>query len=171
MLNFKNWIKYIIQATIICMMSSSSIAASFLETEQPIMAIEDEYRMADAWGTCAAAYEVMALLQAEASPAVSKSWSDKANGADIALFVAYFLAMDTNVSDDYSARIKMGQLLSKSIPETKLTSMLAKGEATEYSDEWANQLANTIKLCQSNIEEQQILIDTWRQLYASGVLE
>ena len=51
-------------------MSSSSIAASFLETEKPIMAIEDEYRMADAWGTCAAAYEVMALLQAEAFPAV-----------------------------------------------------------------------------------------------------
>jgi len=152
-------------------MSSTSIAASFLETEKPIMEIEDEYRMADAWGTCAASYELMALLQAEASPAVSKAWSDKANGADIALFVAYFLAMDTNVSDDYSARIKMGQLLSKSIPETKLTSMLAKGEATEYSDEWANQLANTIKLCQSNIEEQQILIDTWRQLYASGVLE
>ena len=171
MFNFKNWIKHITQISIICMMSSTSIAASFLETEKPIMEIEDEYRMADAWGTCAASYELMALLQAEASPAVSKAWSDKANGADIALFVAYFLAMDTNVSDDYSARIKMGQLLSKSIPETKLTSMLAKGEATEYSDEWANQLANTIKLCQSNIEEQQILIDTWRQLYASGVLE
>jgi len=152
-------------------MSSTSIAASFLETEKPIMEIEDEYRMADAWGTCAASYELMALLQAEASPAVSKAWSDKANGADNPLFVAYFLAMDTNVSEYYSARIKMGQLLSKSIPETKLTSMLAKGEATEYSDEWANQLANTIKLCQSNIEEQQILIDTWRQLYASGVLE
>ena len=88
----------------------------------------------------------------------------------VGLLIA-FLAMDTNVSEYYSARIKMGQLLSKSIPETKLTSMLAKGEATEYSDEWANQLANTIKLCQSNIEEQQILIDTWRQLYASGVLE
>ena len=79
--------------------------------------------------------------------------------------------MGTNVSDDYSARIKMGQVLSESIPETKLTLMLAKGEESKYSDEWANQLANTVKLCQSNIEEQQTLIDTWRKLYASGVLK
>ena len=43
--------------------------------------------------------------------------------------------MGTNVSDDYSARIKMGQVLSESIPETKLTLMLAKGEESKYSDE------------------------------------
>ena len=172
MLNCNRWVKSAVLSAIVCIVPIKSIAASFLETEQPIMEIKDEHRRAEAWGTCAAAYDLMSLMQAEASPAYSKQMADKSNGAVLALYMDYFMGMPSEAdSSQISARVKMAKVLSESIPETQLTAMMAAGEQSQYSEEWINSISRTLELCLSNLDEQQQLIDLWRTMYASGMFE
>ena len=84
----------------------------------------------------------------------------------------YFLAMDSEASSSQvSARAKMGNLLMESIPKTQLTAMFAAGEQMKHSEEWFALLTSTLELCLKNLEQQQMLINTWREMYASGAFE
>lgn len=173
MLNITKWFKHTMVASIVCIIPITSLeAASFLDTDKPFIIIEDEHDRARAWGTCVAAYNLMAMIQAETSPSISKVMSQKANGAKIALSMDYFLGQDSNASSDQvSARLKMGKILMESIPETQLASMLARGDLLQHNNEWFTLVTNTLGLCMDNTDQQQSLIDTWRELYASGVFK
>jgi len=173
MLNITKWFKHTMLASIVCITPITSLAAaSFLATDKPFILIEDEHDRTEAWGTCVAAYKLMAMIQAEASPAMAKLMSQKANGAKIALSMDYFLGQDSNAnSDQISARLKMGKLLMESIPETQLTKMLARGELLQHNDEWFALVTNTLVQCTDNTDQQQSLINLWRELYASGAFE
>lgn len=173
MLKNGKWFKHTVLAFIVCFIPIKSIAASsFLESDKPFIVIEDEHNRAQAWGTCVAAYKLMSMIEAEASPATAKAMSDKANGATIALYIDYILGMDSNASSDqFSARVKMANVLMEGIPESQLTSMLAAGEQLKHNDEWFLLVTNTLKICTDNIDTQQNLINVWREMYASGAFE
>jgi hypothetical protein len=173
MINITKWFKHAMLASIVCIVPIKSIAAtSFLESDKPFIIIEDEHDRTQAWGTCVAAYKLMSMIQAEASPATAKAMSDKANGATIALYMDYIMGMDTNASSDqFSARVKMANVLKEGIPESQLTSMLAAGEQLKHNDEWFLLVTNTLNLCMDNIDTQQELINVWREMYASGAFE
>jgi hypothetical protein len=173
MINITKWFKHAMLASIVCIVPIKSIAAtSFLESDKPFIIIEDEHDRTQAWGTCVAAYKLMSMIQAEASPATAKAMSDKANGATIALYIDYIMGMDTNASSDqFSARVKMANVLKEGIPESQLTSMLAAGEQLKHNDEWFLLVTNTLNLCMDNIDTQQELINVWREMYASGAFE
>jgi uncharacterized tellurite resistance protein B-like protein len=172
MLNLAKGIRHTILVVIACFISPTLLAASYLETEKPFIMIKDEYRRAEAWGTCVAAYELMSKIQVDAAPATAKQFSDKSNGATLALYMDYFMGIDSDASSSQiSARIKMAKTLSEGIPETQLTAMLAAGEHSQYSEDWFKKLASTLELCINNLDEQQRLIDLWRTMYASGMFE
>ena len=173
MLNITKWFKRTMLAGIICIIPMTSLAAtSFLDTDKPFIVIEDEHDRAQAWGTCAAAYDLMSMMQAKASPAYSKQMSDLSNGATIALYMDYIMGLKGgDSSSQFSARVKMAQVLQESIPDTQLTAMLSMGEQLEHNKTWINLITGTVNLCLSNGESQQGLINLWRQMYASGAFE
>ena len=173
MLNITKWFKHTMLASIACTIPMTSLAAtSFLETDTPFIIIEDEHDRAQAWGTCVAAYDLMSMMQAKASPAYSKQMSDRSNGATIALYMDYIMAMDSDASSSqFSARVKMANVLMESIPETQLTAMLSSGEQLQHNKTWINLITGTINLCMSNLDTQQDLINVWREMYASGAFE
>ena len=173
MLNITKWFKRTMLAGIICIIPMTSLAAtSFLDTDKPFIVIEDEHDRAQAWGTCAAAYDLMSMMQAKASPAYSKQMSDLSNGATIALYMDYIMGLKgDDSSSQFSARVKMAQVLQESIPDTQLTAMLSMGEQLEHNKTWINLITGTVNLCLSNRESQQGLINLWRQMYASGAFE
>jgi hypothetical protein len=160
MLNFTKGIRFTVLASIICFIPMTSLAAtSFLDTDKPFIVIEDENDRAQAWGTCAAAYDLMSMMQAKASPAYSKQMSDLSNGATLALFMDYIMGMGSDVSSNqFSARVKMASVLQDGIPETQLTAMLSSGEQLQHNTTWINLITGTINLCMSNLETQQELI-------------
>jgi len=161
--------KHMILTFMVCIIPATGLADSFLETDKPFFLIEDEHNVAEAWGTCVAAYNLMSMIQEDTSPAFSKQMSDRSNGAKIALFIDYFLKLDSDSSSNQiSSRKKMANVLMESIPEAQLTAMMAAGEQLQFSEEWFELLTSTIKLCASNLDQQQNLINTWRELYASG---
>ena len=173
MLSITKWFKRTMLASIICIIPITSLAAtSFLDTDKPFILIEDEHNRAEAWGTCAAAYDLMSMMQAEASPSYSKQMSDLSNGATIALYMDYIMGLKgDDSSSQFSARVRMAQVLQESIPETQLTAMLSMGEQLEHNKTWINLITGTVNLCLSNRESQQGLINLWRQMYASGAFE
>ena len=173
MINITQWLKHTALASIICIIPATGFAAaSFLQTDKPFYMIEDEHSRNEAWGTCVAVYDLMSIIQKEESPATSEQMAQTSHGAKIALYMDYFLAMDSEAnSSQVSARDKMGKLLMESIPETQLTAMFSAGEQMKHSEEWFALLTSTLKLCLSNLEQQQMLINTWRELYASGAFE
>ena len=173
MLNITKWFKHTVLASIICITPTTSFAAaSFLETDKPFYMIEDEHSRNEAWGTCVAVYDLMSIIQKEESPSTSEQMAQTSNGAKIALYMDYFLAMDSEASSSQiSARSKMGKVLMESIPETQLTGIFAAGEQMQHSEEWFALLTSTLGLCLSNLDQQQILINSWRDMYASGAFE
>ena len=173
MINSTKWFKHAMLASIVCIVPMTSLAAtSFLDTDKPFIVIEDEHDRAQAWGTCAAAYDLMSMMQAKASPAYSKQMSDLSNGATLALFMDYIMGVGSDVSSSqFSARVKMATVLQDGIPETQLSAMLSSGEQLQHNKTWINLITGTINLCMSNLETQQELINLWREMYASGAFE
>ena len=173
MLNITKWFKRTMLAGIICIIPMTSLAAtSFLDTDKPFIIIEDEHDRAEAWGTCAAAYDLMSMMQAKASPAYSKQMSDLSNGATIALYMDYIMGLKgDDSSSQFSARVKMANVLKDGIPETQLTAMLSAGEQLQHNKVWIDSITGTINLCMSNLDSQQDLINIWREMYASGAFE
>jgi len=149
--------------------SGSSLADTFLDSDKPFIAIQDENRQAEAWGTCVATYKLMSLIQKNDSPAFSKQLSDLANGATIALYMSYMSGISEN--GDLAARDKMGKVLMESIPDTRFTAITAAGELTNHNEEWQGSVMATLEQCHKNLETQQLMVDAWRNLYASGAYE
>lgn len=173
MLNITKWFKHTMLASIVCIVPITGLAAaSFLATDKPFILIEDEHDRTEAWGTCVATYNLASMLQAESSPAMSKQLSQLSNGAAIAFYMDYLMGVDSDASSDQlSARINMGKLLMESIPETQLTGMLARGELLQHNGEWRTLVTNTLGLCMENLDQQKSLVNSWRDLSASGAFE
>ena len=58
-------------------------------------------------------------------------------------------------------------------PKTARTTLLFDDEVlgAEGRDQFVDNLTDTVKICMDNLEAQQVYIDTWRELYKSGLFE
>ncbi len=148
--------------------------ASYIYGKKRFMDIADVNRQAEAWGTCAAAYDVMALIL-KSQPAQAKQVKDYGNGASLAVIMTHVsdgLGPDIT-SDKFNALWNYSKTLGDSIPETKRNMMLAEAEALgeKGSSQFIEKVAATVKVCINNLKYQQVYIDDWRELAKSGLLQ
>ena len=148
----------------------AAASTPYVESTTPIDLIEDVNRQAEAWGTCSATWTILASLADEGS-AQSKLNSQMANGAKLALAMAYLTDLP---GDSKIGRLRATWIFTKtameSITETQLTRMMADLEQRD-SDTWVEDLRATKKVCEANLDAQQMYIDLWRKLATSGLLE
>ncbi len=146
---------------------------SYLSIDGPIIQIDDVNRQAEAWGTCAAAYDVMAMFF-EDQPARSQQFKDFGNGAELAVIMTHVSGgLEPDMGhEEFSALWNYSKTLGESIPETRKTMILADAESTEEdsAEKFLQRVTNTVKTCVSNLEGQQVYIDTWRELAKNGLL-
>jgi len=151
-------------------------ATPYVDGSKPFLAIEDVNRQAEAWGMCAATYDFAAKIFSEEQPARSQQLSDLANGAEVAVTMAIVSdGLDPEISQDrFNALWSMAKLSGTEIPKTSMTMLTA--EAESYADKntklvFLENLSATLEICFKNLEGQQVLIDTWRELAKSGLLQ
>lgn len=143
---------------------------SYVSSSIPITSIEDVNRQAEAWGACSATWTLMASIAEEGSAQAELS-DQMANGAKLALAMTYIMDL---ADDPKPGRLKSTWIYAKEamefMPETQLTVMMADFEQIG-SDKWVQNVIATKKVCEDNLDGQQIYIDTWRNLATSGLLE
>ena len=148
--------------------------SSYVDGSKPFLAIKDVNRQAEAWGTCSATYDVMAMLLAKSNSAQAKQYKDLGNGASMAVVMVH--VSDGLVSDippeRFNSLWNFSKTLADSIPETKRTMILADAESLGKSgtETFITKVAATTKICMANLEGQQTYIDAWRELAKSGLL-
>jgi hypothetical protein len=148
---------------------------SYITGSKQFLSIKDVNRQAESWGTCSAAYDVMAMVLGESSPAQAKQYTDLGNGASLAVVMSHVadgLSSDMD-PERFDSLWNYSKTLADSIPETKTTMILADAETLGDSgaEKFISKLAETVKICMENLEGQQAYIDTWRELAKSGLLE
>lgn len=160
-------------ASLLSSFSWAEDSNSYLNVDGPIIKIENVNREAEAWGTCSAAYDVMAML-IEGKPAQAQKLKNYGNGAALAVVMAHVSdGIEPDMSpDQFGSLWNYAKTLSESIPETQKTTILAEAESAgeEGAEKFVKKVANTVKTCISNLEGQQVYIDTWRELAKSGLL-
>ena len=159
----------------------SSDGNSFIQYDEPFVQISDPHRQAEVWATCHVAYEIYSRLAAKAEPAQSEQFHQFANGAKVAIIMTYIRDamgdMDPKTPEAstkrFNAGIEFGKLAAESLPETKATALMAILESGDEGQktQWYADLGATINNCVANLEGQQVLIDLWRHLATSGLLE
>jgi len=146
---------------------------SYLNVEGIIIEIENVNRQAEAWGTCAAAYDIIAMLF-EDQPARAQQFNDFSNGAELAVTMAHVTdGLEPDMGGErFSTLWNYSKTLGKSITETQMTMILADAESAreEGSERFFKRITKTVETCISNLEGQQVYIDTWRDLAKSGLL-
>lgn len=145
----------------------------YVDGSKKFVLIENTDRQAEAWGTCAAAYDVMAVLMAS-KPNQAQYFNDLGNGASMAVVMTHVSAgLDPEMGPaKFNALWNYSKTLAETIPETQRTMILADFEALgeERSSEFVEKVGKTVKICLSNLEGQQAYIDAWRDLAKSGLL-
>lgn len=145
---------------------------SFINSSQPFLLIDDVNRQAEAWATCVAVWQVMSELFNE-SKAQADEYSNLGNGAKMAIvmtFVSSVISEDKSNQKKFSSTWTLAKTLMDSMPEVKLTSIMADLEARGM-DAWSEDFKPTLAQCTNNLETQQMYVDSWRSLAASGLLD
>jgi hypothetical protein len=169
----KAFVSIVLGASLFSNLALAEESNSYLKIDGPIIQIDNVNRQADAWGTCSAAYDVMAMLL-EQRPAQAQQFRNYGNGAAAAVVMTHVsdeLKRDMS-TEQFGALWNYSKTLSESIPEAQKTIILADAEnaGEEGSEQFVEKVTNTVKTCISNLEGQQIYIDTWRELAKSGLL-
>lgn len=151
--------------------AQSEVGESFIDTELQILEIEVVARQAEAWATCAALYRIYAALFEEDAPATAMTFSNQANGADVAIMMTYIGASidEGDSADAFVATAKFAATAMESLPETQSAWILAMAE-TQDPEKWFLDAQATMDYCVSNQEAQQFHVDMWRELAQSGLL-
>ena len=172
-----NRIKYVVFffSLVIGSQTFGDTETSYIVGNKQFLSIKDVNRQAEAWGTCSAAYDVMAMVLGESNPAQSNQYKDLGNGASLAVVMSHVadgLSQDMD-PERFNSLWNYSKTLADSIPETKTTMILADAESLGDSgtEKFITKLAETVKICMANLEGQQTHIDTWRELAKSGLLE
>ncbi len=146
---------------------------SYIDKDTPILKIKDINQQAQTWATCSAAYTIISEIF-KSEPANSKQMANLGRGASMA--VAMSLVLDDFKNDispeKFNSLWSFAQMASKEWPKIHSTRMLADFEnmGNQNSEAFVDKVSNTVKFCMSNLEAQQFYIDSWRELYKSGLL-
>ena len=146
---------------------------SFVSDARPFILINNVNRQAEAWAACSAVWDFMAMLTVEDSEAQAKQYSNMGYGAKMAVamsFVSDLVKADDFDKDRFEATWRFAQTAAKSMPDVKMTAILADSES-RGADAWSLDLGATITVCKDNLEGQQAHVDGWRALATSGLLK
>lgn len=145
----------------------------YVDGSVPFLRIADVNRQADAWGTCSAAYDIMAELLPESSVR-ARRFHELGNGASMSVLMLHFFdGMTKDITqNEFNARWEYSKVLMESIPEVQRTRILADLEErwSQKPDLFFNKLLSTLKVCVENLEAQRMYVDQWRALAKSGLL-
>ncbi|WP_025442279.1 hypothetical protein [Vibrio parahaemolyticus] len=147
----------------------------FLESDSPFATYDDVNKEAQAWGICSSVYLIGSEIFTSTQPATAKQYKQLSNGAKLAIVMTHVqdgLTEDID-PDRFNSLWTYSQSLMDSIPETALTMIMAEGERTPANkkSEFMDKIANTMAVCQNNLNLQQAYIDMWRELAKSGLLK
>lgn len=153
----------------------SENSLSYANDSIPFAAIDNVNREAEAWGVCAAAYDIAAELLETNNPAQAKQVRELGNGAEMAVIMSHVsdgLTKDIT-PERFNALWNYSKTLGTSISESQMNMMLADAErlAGENPNLFVDKITSTINVCKTNLESQQIYIDLWRELAKSGLLK
>lgn len=137
------------------------------------MLIDDPNRQAEAWGACAAAYQIISdVLKSDSAQA--KQFHNLSIGASVAVVMTHVSAglKDDMSQERFNALWGFSKTLMDSVPEVQRTTILADAESLGKSGKSAfiEKLGATLKICTANLDGQQAYIDMWRELAKSGML-
>lgn len=146
---------------------------SYVNVDVPFILMKDAHRQADAWATCSAVYAIASEIL-ESSPAQAKHLKEMSNGASIAVTMTHVSdGLDTGItSERFAALWNYSKLLASSLPESKMTAILAdaEGMGKGKAEQFIRKLTATLEICMQNADSQQAYIDTWRELAKSGLV-
>jgi hypothetical protein len=152
----------------------SEVPSSYISSTKPFLEIKDPNRQADAWGTCAAAYQITAELM-EVDSNNAKLFKEQSNGASVAVVMTHVHAgLKKDMKQfEFNALWKFSKTLMQSIPEVQRTRILSDLEysAENGSSMFFDKLKNTLEICTKNLNGQQFYVDAWRNLAKSGLLQ
>ena len=156
-------------------LAEDKVGESFVSDAQPFFLIKDVNRQAEAWAACSAVWDFMAMftLKEGGTQAEIEQYSNMGNGAKMAIamsFVSNLIAADDLDEDRFKATWTFAKTLIESMPDVKMTSMLADLEQRGM-DLWLPDFGATMKVCTDNLEGQQAHVDGWRALATSGLLK
>lgn len=154
--------------------SAAGETQSYVDGSKPFVEIKDINRQAEAWATCAAAYDIMADVF-ESQPAQAKQLKELSSGAEMAVTMSLFQYI---LSKDITPERLHGlwtyaKDVGQALPESWQTIILADVKAldSEGVNSTVDNLSATVKICIDNLESQQDYIDSWRKLAKSGLLK
>jgi hypothetical protein len=153
--------------------AESKEGKSFLPEVQSFILIEDVNRQAEAWATCSAVWDIMAIMTGDDSKSQAEQYSNLSNGAKMAVAMSYVSDLaKANDSDKgrFNATWTFAKTALESMPQVQMTSMLADLEQRGM-DSWMPDFGATMKACTDNLQAQQVHVDSWRGLATSGLLE
>ena len=154
--------------------AASEVSYAYVSDAKPFLNIKDANRQAEAWGICAATYQITGDLM-EADSNKSKQFKMKSNGASVAVVMTHVIAgLKENMSQsEFYALWNFSKTLRRSIPDVARTRILSDLESTTEKDRamFFDKLKNTLEICISNLDGQQFYIDSWRNLAKSGLLK
>jgi hypothetical protein len=146
----------------------------YVNGEKPFIKIENVNRQAEAWAMCAAVYDIMSQILDD-TPARSQQLQNLANGAQVAVTMTIVSdgLEDANKPDQFEMLWETAKLSGTELPSTRRTAILADLESSsrEQREHIFAKLGETLQVCITNLEFQQIYIDLYRELAKSGLLK
>lgn len=133
------------------------------------------------WATCSATYDVYAELIKESKPNTAKSFSNRGNGAQLAVTMSQVAELILSVDDgdltDFKDRFDSvwihAKMIGDSMPETEQTRIMSDFELKYNGDArgWIMKLNRTLEICTENIDAQERYIQLWRTMVKNGMFE
>lgn len=149
-------------------------ARSYVTDSIKIIDIEDVHRESQAWGICAAAYDLLAEIIQESMPARARQLADLANGAELAVTMSMVVdGFDSDITPERFSRLwSFSKLSGAEIPKAMMNTLLAdlEEDSSEGNEEFLSDLGKTVEVCILNTEGQQTYIDIYRDFAKSGLL-
>jgi hypothetical protein len=145
----------------------------------PFVSITDVNQEAKAWAICSASYELVSEITRDMlnQPAMAEHLMNLSRGASLAVGISQVADMFGQEGLPSTERFNSTWAFSKhtmeEIPKAQMAWILADAEllGEEGFDIFVQKLGATVQVCQSNLKEQQMYIDLWREIAKSGLLE
>lgn len=146
---------------------------SYINSDQPFLEITDLNRQAEAWAMCSVAYDALAYIVSDSSPARSQQLSELASGAEIAIIMATVAdSLDNEMTQErFDAVWKVATSISTEMPNSMRNFLAAEVESTSNTgaSTFFDNLSATVTVCVQNLPTQEFYIGMWRELAKSGL--
>ncbi|WP_461517759.1 hypothetical protein [Porticoccus sp.] len=161
------WLLYIVDV------HASESGISYINADEPFLEITEVNRQAEAWAMCSAAYDTLAYIVSDSSPARSQQLSELAGGAEIAIIMATVADSlhDEMTQEKFDAVWNIAKSVSTEMPGSMRTFLAAEIASTSNTgtSTFFDNLSATVTVCVKNLPSQEFYIGMWRELAKSGL--